>query len=186
MTPDPLTAPPPERLTVDRLHTPIGEAVLVVDEAGRLRAFDFDSHQERLARLLGRHYGALRPEPGAAPASLRAAVQAYFGGELGALGAVAWATAGTPFQRRVWAALTEIPAGETWSYARLAARVGAPKGMRAVGLANGANPVAVVVPCHRVIGADGTLTGYGGGLPRKRWLLRHEGAAFREAPGRLL
>ena len=87
---------------------------------------------------------------------------------------------GTPFQQRVWRLLTEIPYGETWSYGELAKRIGNPNASRAVGLANGRNPVSIVVPCHRVIGADGSLTGYGGGLPRKRWLLSHEGAAYKE------
>ena len=81
---------------------------------------------------------------------------------------------GTEFQRRVWDGLNQIPYGETWSYAQLAEKVGSPRACRAVGLANGRNPVAVIVPCHRVIGANGTLTGYGGGLDRKRWLLDHE------------
>jgi methylated-DNA-[protein]-cysteine S-methyltransferase len=81
---------------------------------------------------------------------------------------------GTPFQRAVWAALREIPYGETTTYGALARKLGKPGAMRAVGAANGRNPIAIVVPCHRVIGADGTLTGFGGGLPRKRWLLSHE------------
>jgi methylated-DNA-[protein]-cysteine S-methyltransferase len=83
--------------------------------------------------------------------------------------------AGTEFQRRVWRELTEIPFGETWSYGQLAKRIGNSNASRAVGLANGRNPIAVIVPCHRVIGADGSLTGFGGGLPRKQWLLSHEG-----------
>jgi methylated-DNA-[protein]-cysteine S-methyltransferase len=82
---------------------------------------------------------------------------------------------GTEFQRRVWQELIKIPYGETWSYGQLAKRIGSPNGSRAVGLANGRNPIAVIVPCHRVIGADGSLTGFGGGLPRKQWLLEHEG-----------
>src|ERR1700690_2867719 len=86
---------------------------------------------------------------------------------------------GTPFQQRVWRALTEIPYGETWSYGQLAKRIGNPKASRAVGLANGSNPISILVPCHRVIGADGSLTGYGGGMERKQWLLRHEGFAGR-------
>ena len=86
-------------------------------------------------------------------------------------------TGGTAFQKAVWAALRAIPAGETRSYSQLAAAIGSPKAVRAAGLANGQNPIAVVVPCHRVIGANGTLTGYAGGLERKRWLLAHEGAA---------
>lgn len=185
MTPE-ATPSRPERLHLDRLATPIGEALLVTDEAGRLRAVDFDSHAERMSRLLERHYGDVLAETGSAPAAVRGAVTAYFEGEVGALQGLPWATGGTAFQRRVWAALTEIPVGSTWSYGGLAAHIGLPKAMRAVGLANGANPVAVVVPCHRVIGANGTLTGYGGGLDRKRWLLRHEGAAFKDEPARLL
>jgi len=82
---------------------------------------------------------------------------------------------GTEFQRRVWRELTEIPYGETWSYGELAKRISNPSASRAVGLANGRNPISILVPCHRVIGADGSLTGYGGGLDRKRWLLAHEG-----------
>jgi methylated-DNA-[protein]-cysteine S-methyltransferase len=175
-------APPPERLTLDRLPTPIGEALLVTDEAGRLRAVDFDSHADRMTRLLGRHYGRVTPEAGDAPSAVRGAIAAYFEGEVAALSALSWATAGTVFQRTVWAALTEIPVGETWSYGRLAAHIGAPKAMRAVGLANGANPVGVVVPCHRVIGADGSMTGYGGGIERKRWLLDHEARHVGAAP----
>ena len=84
---------------------------------------------------------------------------------------------GTAFQQRVWAALREIPCGETWTYGELAARIGSPTAARAVGLANGKNPIGVIVPCHRVVGADGSLTGYGGGLDRKQALLEHEGAA---------
>jgi methylated-DNA-[protein]-cysteine S-methyltransferase len=87
---------------------------------------------------------------------------------------------GTPFQARVWRELVEIPYGETWSYGQLAKRIGSPSASRAVGLANGRNPISILVPCHRVIGADGSLTGYGGGLERKRWLLAHEGAPSRE------
>ena len=105
---------------------------------------------------------------------MRAALDAYFAGELGRLDEISWRTAGTEFQRSVWQALTRIPVGETRSYGELAAAIGRPKAVRAVGAANGANPVSIVVPCHRVIGADGSLTGYGGGLPLKRKLLEHE------------
>ena len=102
---------------------------------------------------------------------------AYFDGDLRGLDGLTVKTGGTAFQRAVWAALRAIPAGETRSYGQLAAAVGAPKAVRAAGLANGQNPVAVIVPCHRVIGANGTLTGYAGGLERKQWLLAHEGVA---------
>jgi methylated-DNA-[protein]-cysteine S-methyltransferase len=106
----------------------------------------------------------------------------YFEGDLGALDGIAWRTGGTPFQRKVWQALTAIRPGETRNYGALAATIRCPSAVRAVGAANGANPISVVVPCHRVIGADGSLTGYGGGVARKRWLLLHEGAAFRDVP----
>ena len=163
------------------LATPLGPATLVFDEAGTLRAFDWESHEARLQRLLKRHYGERVLRPAAAPRMLAAAFDRYFAGELEALTAVPWATAGTDFQQKVWRALCAIPAGRTESYGQLAARIGHPSAVRAVGLANGANPVGVVVPCHRVIGANGLLTGYGGGLERKQWLLDHEGAAYRTA-----
>ena len=165
----------PEHLQLDRLASPIGEVLLVTDEAGRLRALDFHDYETRMLRLLRLHYGAQPLEPGAAPAATRAALDRYFAGELAALADIPWATAGTDFQRQVWRALVDIPSGQTTTYARLAARIGRPTAVRAMGAANGANPVGVVVPCHRVIGADGSLTGYGGGLARKRWLLAHEG-----------
>ena len=167
---------PPERLLLDRLATPIGEALLVFDEREQLRAFDWFDHEGRMQGLLHRHYGALSVNNRRAPMSARTAIQNYFDGELDALRTIAWRTAGTEFQRQVWAGLYGITAGETLSYGSLAIRLGRPKAVRAVGLANGANPVGLIVPCHRVIGADGSLTGYGGGLSRKRWLLRHEGA----------
>lgn len=103
----------------------------------------------------------------------RTQLQAYFAGELRDFD-LPLAAEGTPFQQRVWRALCDIAYGETISYGELARRIGQPTASRAVGLANGQNPIAIVVPCHRVIGADGSLTGYGGGLERKRWLLAHE------------
>jgi len=166
----------PPDLRRDRLATPLGDALLVTDEGGRLRALDWQDYEDRMLVLLRRHYGAATLRNGAAPAAIRAALTAYFAGELAAPDAIPCATAGTDFQRRVWAALRQIPAGRTLSYAALAAQIGKPRAVRAVGLANGANPVSIVVPCHRVIGSDGGLTGYGGGLHRKRWLLAHEGA----------
>ncbi|MGE0452713.1 MAG: methylated-DNA--[protein]-cysteine S-methyltransferase [Vicinamibacteria bacterium] len=102
---------------------------------------------------------------------------AYFAGELTAIDAIPVDPAGEGFERRVWLALREIPVGETISYGVLARRLGEPDAARAVGTANGRNPIPIVLPCHRVIGADGTLVGYGGGLERKRWLLEHERAA---------
>lgn len=164
----------------DRLASPVGTIYLVTDGRGRLRVLEFDDHADRIARVAKKHFDAGEQFiPGPAPAHIRGALDAYFAGDLRAINAIETATAGTDFQRRVWAALRDIPAGTTESYGALAARLGMPKAMRAVGLANGANPIGIVVPCHRVIGANGTLTGYGGGIARKHWLLTHERAAFR-------
>ena len=163
------------RLAINRLSTPIGTLLLVSDDDGRVRALDFDDYEARMLRLLKAHYGDPTFAPGPAPASARRALDAYFEGDLTAIDDVQVATGGTPFQRTVWAALRRILAGRTTSYAALAATIGRPSAMRAVGLANGSNPVAIIVPCHRVIGADHSLAGYAGGLPRKRWLLEHEG-----------
>ena len=171
----------PAELRLHRLPTPIGEALALTDDEGRLRALDWTDYEHRLLRLMHRHYGPRETAEAPAPRPLRAALDDYFDGRLTALSGLPWATGGTAFQRRVWSALTAIPPGETLSYGALAARLGVPKASRAVGLANGSNPVSLVVPCHRVIGASGRLTGYGGGLHRKRWLLRHEGAAFVDA-----
>jgi methylated-DNA-[protein]-cysteine S-methyltransferase len=170
-----MTKTRPEALSIAPLSTPLGPAQIVFDRAGVLRAFDWSSHRERMDRLLRRHYGPVTLSEAAAPRALSDSFAAYFAGDARALAAVPWATGGTAFQNRVWRALCEIPAGVTWSYGQLAAHIGSPKAVRAVGLANGANPVGLVVPCHRVIGADRSLTGYGGGLDRKRWLLAHEG-----------
>jgi methylated-DNA-[protein]-cysteine S-methyltransferase len=132
-----------------------------------------------MRKLLTRHYGEVVLTEGRAPEAVRAAIEAYFSGDAKALDGLTVKTGGTDFQRSVWAALRTIPAGETWTYGRLAAAVGSPRAARAVGLANGANPVAIIVPCHRVIGANGALTGYAGGVERKRWVLAHERGADR-------
>jgi methylated-DNA-[protein]-cysteine S-methyltransferase len=164
------------RLLTDTLATPIGELVLICDEEGRLRATDWTHYDERMHRLLARHYGEenVTLTPAHNPSGLTSAIAAYFDGDIHAVDSLAVATAGTAFQKSVWEALRVIPAGQTISYGELARRLGKPAAVRAVGLANGANPIGVVVPCHRVIGANGSLTGYGGGIERKRWLLNHE------------
>lgn len=172
---------PPEILFLERLPSPVGEAILVTDAEGFLRAFDWTNYEARLRTLLRRQNPPTTLVDGVAPAAVRDAVSAYFAGNLAALETIPWRTGGTDFQRSVWTALCTIPVGETVTYKQLAERIGRPSAVRAVGLANGANPVGVVVPCHRVIGSDGGLTGYGGGLERKHWLLTHEGASFRQA-----
>ena len=176
----------PSVFLFDRVSTPIGTLLLFVDPQGRLRALDWQEFEGRMHRSLRLHYADDHVElvTGRAPTALRARLDAYFAGELHALDAIQVATGGTPFQRDVWAALRKIAPGRTQSYGALAASIGRPTAVRAVGLANAANPIGLVVPCHRVIGADSTLTGYGGGLERKRWLLAHEGACFAEIPVR--
>jgi len=166
----------PHTLRLDRLPSPIGEILLVTDEVGAVRALDFHDYVPRMTRLLRLHYGDRPLDNGQAPQAVRQALTAYFDGALEALNAIPWSTGGTAFQNQVWRTLIDIPAGETSTYAALAARIGRPAAVRAVGAANGANPIAVLVPCHRLIGANGSLTGYGGGLERKAWLLAHEGA----------
>lgn len=163
--------------TVSRMATPIGEMVLVTDERGRLRSLDWQDYEDRMNELMGRYYRRDRVQlsKGAMPPRVRDALDAYFAGRLDAIDTLEVEMSGTPFQKAAWAALRQIPAGKTASYAEQAAKIGRPSAVRAVGLANGANPVGLVVPCHRVIGMNGSLTGYGGGLHRKRWLLEHEG-----------
>jgi O-6-methylguanine DNA methyltransferase len=165
-----------DHLRLERLPTPLGLTFLVTDPAGRIRAFEFEDYEERMTRLLRLHYGAVELRAGAAPPAVKEHIGRYFAGELTALDSLQCATAGTEFQRRIWSALREIPAGTTTSYGALAGKVGKPGAARAAGLANGSNPISIIVPCHRVIGANGALTGYGGGLPRKQWLLAHERA----------
>ena len=167
----------PETLTLDRVATPVGEVLLVTGPEGAVRALEFAGYEGRMHRLLGRHSPDARLDEGRAPQGVRSAVEAYFSGDVRALDTLQVQTGGTEFQKAIWAALRAIPAGETRSYGQLAAAIGSPRAVRAAGLANGQNPVAVIVPCHRVIGANGTLTGYAGGLERKRWLLAHESVA---------
>ncbi|MCP3103786.1 methylated-DNA--[protein]-cysteine S-methyltransferase [Myxococcus sp. K15C18031901] len=169
----------PLKLLIDRTQTPIGELIVVADTEGHLRAVDWTEYEERMRRLLRQHYGegGYTLEPARDPGGLTGRMRDYFTGRLDIIDAMPTRTAGTAFQREVWTALRDIPCGATITYSELARRIGRPAAVRAVGLANGANPVGIVVPCHRVVGANGTLTGYGGGLERKRWLLAHESRA---------
>jgi methylated-DNA-[protein]-cysteine S-methyltransferase len=163
---------------VDRIETPVGKMFVVADHQGNLRALYFADYKDGMHRALARHYGkdGFALTEARNPHGLSEAIVNYFAGDLKAIDKLPVKTAGTKFQREVWSALREIPCGKTISYGELARRIGRPKAVRAVGLANGSNPIGVVVPCHRVIGSNGTLTGYGGGLERKHWLLQHEGA----------
>lgn len=184
--PAPPPPPAPARLFSRPFASPIDDLELAWDEQGRLRLLQFAGGRTSGSAALARAYPGVAVEPGDIPEGIGGPLAAYFAGELEALERIPRALSGTAFQRTVWQALTTIPAGTTLSYGALARRIGLPNAMRAVGLANGQNPVAVVTPCHRVIGADGSLTGFGGGLPRKIWLLEHEGAGFRRPQPSLL
>ena len=161
---------------IEDFSTPTGTMLLLTDAEEHARALDWEDHAARVHQLLRLQYGTVRLEAKAGVSRVRRAIEAYFAGVLAAIADLPAVTAGTAFQREVWAALRGIPTGETTTYGRLASQLGRPKAMRAVGMANGSNPISIIVPCHRVIGANASLTGYGGGIERKRWLLRHEGA----------
>jgi len=160
------------------ISTPVGDMLALASDEG-LCALEFVGPKERLTRLearLQRHFPPHDIVDGdALPiARARAWLAEYFAGERAEIDTVPLDMRGADFEKRVWRALTRIPAGETTSYGAIAKALGSPGASRAVGHANGANPVSIIVPCHRVIGASGHLTGYGGGLDRKTWLLNHE------------
>jgi methylated-DNA-[protein]-cysteine S-methyltransferase len=159
---------------IDTIASPIGP-LTAGERAGRVCLLHFGADGPSIDATMERWYPG-EPRLRRAVPAVRTVLTRYFSGEAGAIDTVAVELHGTAFQKRVWQALRRIPTGSTLSYAELARRVGEPAAVRAVGAANGANPVALIVPCHRVIGSDGSLTGYGGGLERKRWLLVHEGA----------
>lgn len=162
-------------LETTTVTTPAGPFWLAAKD-GALVAAGFAEAAPRLLARLEARFGPLDVREAADPAGAATALRRFLAGDLASLGSVRVDTGGTPFQRDVWAALRAVPAGSTITYAELARRVGRPRAVRAVGAANGANPVSIVVPCHRVVGKDG-LRGYAGGLPRKEWLLGHEGTA---------
>jgi methylated-DNA-[protein]-cysteine S-methyltransferase len=163
-----------ERYFFELIPSPVGPLLMIADTAGVMRVLEFQDREERWRPTLARRFeGAILVEkPGAFDHA--ATLARYFAGDIEAIDSIPTKAKGSEFQLAVWKALREIPAGTTTSYGAIARKLGKPDAMRAVGLANGANPIAIVVPCHRVIGADGSLTGYGGGLDRKRWLLAHE------------
>ncbi len=165
----------PVRLSVTEIDTPAG-AVVLVSRGTALVGLVYKDRWKGMEEDLRKRFGEIFLEKEKGRGAPARALRDYFEGDLGALDSVAVDTAGTPFQEGVWKALRRIPAGATWSYARLAKEIGRPSAVRAVAAANGANPVSIVIPCHRVIASDGKLAGYGGGIPRKRWLLAHEGA----------
>lgn len=164
---------------LETMHTPIGVMHIVTDAQARLRAIDWQDYEGRIQLLMRRQYkaypaGAITLTETSTPSHIQRVMQDYFDGDIHAINELPVATGGTEFQNDTWAALRQIPPGHPISYRELAERIGRPTATRAVGLANGSNPVGIVVPCHRVIGSNASLTGYGGGLHRKQWLLEHE------------
>lgn len=170
-----MTSRPHPTIRTTTVETPAGAvriAVALDDGGERVVAAAFAEHFDRVtARVRVRFAEAVWVE---GESEAAAAVRRYLDGDLAAVDDVAVDATGTPFQERVWEALRTIPPGETRSYGQVAAAIGSPGAVRAVGTANGANPVWVLVPCHRVVRSDGTVGGYGGGPERKRWLLDHE------------
>lgn len=164
-----------KELLVDYILSPLGRIVIVVD-GDRLCSLDFEEYTDRMKRLLTRRYAEVTLTPVSDPHGYSTRIRQYFAGNYGSLAAIPVHTGGTPFQQLVWSALRDIPVGHTVAYSRLAALIGKPAATRAVGMTMSLNPVAIVLPCHRVVGCDGALTGYAGGMERKRWLLRHEHA----------
>jgi len=158
---------------LESVKSPIGN-ILLIHDGEALAALDFADHEDRMRRLASRYLDDLEMVHTKKSSLFAKVLHEYFDGDIYAIDVVKTHDLGTVFQAKCWAALRKIPAGQTRSYAQQARMIGKPKAMRAVGLANGANPISIVVPCHRVVGADGSLTGYGGGLPRKEWLLTHE------------
>jgi methylated-DNA-[protein]-cysteine S-methyltransferase len=166
----------PVLLRVAECESPVGGITLAVRD-DRLCALGFTDHWPSLSAWVERRFGAVQWERATDdPGGMIARVRAYCDGDIAALDTVPVDPGGTPFQQQVWEQLRVMaPAGRTICYGDLAEAIGKPNASRAVGAANGANPICIAIPCHRVIGANGTLTGYGGGLPRKEWLLGHEG-----------
>ncbi len=164
-------------LLEDKIDTPLGPLWILCDENFHLRAVEWEEHSDRMVELLDFHYRTEGYQRVASsnPGGLSRVMTNYFEGDLSIIESIPTATAGTPFPREVWQALRTIPCGQVMHYGQLAEQLGRPGAARAVGAANGSNPVSVVVPCHRVIGRNGTMTGYAGGVQRKEWLLRHEG-----------
>lgn len=161
------------KLFIDKISSEIG-TILIITDGEKLCALDFADYEPRMLKLLQKRYPSFYFQEMKNPQGFSSLVQAYLKGDRHSLENIPIDTGGTPFQQQVWLALQTIPWGTTISYGQLAAKINKPTAARAVGLANSLNPIAIVLPCHRVIGANSLLTGYAGGLERKRWLLNHE------------
>ncbi|MBD1918370.1 methylated-DNA--[protein]-cysteine S-methyltransferase [Phormidium sp. FACHB-322] len=166
--------PVPTELWIDTLPSAIGDIVLVSDGVS-LCALDFAGYETRLLTLLNKRFTAVTLKPCTNPQGFSDRLRAYLAGDLHSFDSVPVNPGGTAFQQQVWLALRQIPAGTVTTYGELAAKLGKPTAYRAVGMTNSLNPVAIALPCHRVVGTNGQLIGYAGGLERKQWLLHHEG-----------
>lgn len=160
-------------LFIDRVEFELGQILLVTNGVA-LCAVDFSGYEHRMMKLLGRRYRSIQLVETVNPQGFSDRIAAYLAGDLQSVDGMPVSTGGTEFQQQVWLALRTISPGTTATYGKLAQQIDRPKAYRAVGLANSLNPIAIVLPCHRVIGANGSLTGYAGGLDRKGWLLQHE------------
>jgi methylated-DNA-[protein]-cysteine S-methyltransferase len=161
------------KLWLDRINSAIG-IVFIVSDGTSLCAIDFNDYEHRMRKLLSQRYNEYELVEKFNPQGFSDRLQAYFQRDFSALNDLPINPGGTEFQQQVWLALRSIPVGKTWTYGELAQHLGKPTAARAVGMANSLNPIGIVLPCHRVVGANGKLTGYAGGLERKRWLLEHE------------
>jgi methylated-DNA-[protein]-cysteine S-methyltransferase len=161
-------------LLIDKISSPIGELLLVSD-GEHLCALDYADYEQRMLKLLHARYERICLQGAKNPGDVSRTVENYLAGDVSCLDSIPVDTGGTPFQQQVWRALRAIPPGTVMTYGQLAKELGRPTAYRAVGMANALNPIAIVVPCHRLVGTNGSLTGYAGGLERKRWLLVHEG-----------
>jgi methylated-DNA-[protein]-cysteine S-methyltransferase len=168
-------------IALTTIDSPLGTLTIAAN-GPRVCLVHFGAATQRVRSTLASWYPGFAIESSTDPAGAATVLRRYFEGDLASLDEVEVELHGTSFQKRIWMALRTVTVGTTLSYAALARRVGSPSAVRAVGAANGANPVAVVLPCHRIIGSNGSLTGYGGGLDRKRWLLEHEGVSRSAAP----
>lgn len=166
----------------DTVPSEIG-AIVVAARDGKLVSLDFDDCRDRMLALLAIRDDSPNLVSSRDPFGISSCIAAYLAGDIAAVDSIDVDCGGTPFQEQVWSALRAIPAGATMTYGALARALGRPAAARAVGAANGRNPISIVVPCHRLVGSDGALVRYGGGLHRKQWLLRHEGAQIDDASG---
>jgi methylated-DNA-[protein]-cysteine S-methyltransferase len=161
-------------LFIDRIDSALGK-ILLVSNGERLCALDYADYENRMMMLLKRHYPDFQLREVRDPQGFSSVIRAYLVGDIDGINYIPVNTGGTAFQQQVWSALRMIPPGTVLTYGELATQLGKPTAYRAVGMTNALNPIAIVVPCHRLVGANGALTGYAGGLERKRWLLQHEG-----------